>query len=83
MVDSQVNIAMFRADWKEVAYSTGLAVLSALVVGLFVQNRRLSLEVRKKHEVGMLCGCMLCDWHKLLWFCPNLLLFSYAILPIY
>jgi len=62
---SAVNIAMFRADWKEVAYSTGLAVLSALVVGLFVQNRRLSLEVRKKHEEVSRLMKALMNFHEL------------------
>lgn len=47
---SVVNVAMCRVDWKGVAYNAGLAVLSALVVGLFVQNRRLTHELRKKHE---------------------------------
>lgn len=53
---------MCRVDWKGVAYSAGLAVLSALVVGLFVQNRRLSHELRKKHEVGACCNWMWCNW---------------------
>lgn len=43
-------------DWKGMALNAGLALLSSLVVGLFVQNRRLGYEVRRKNEVrGKYC----------------------------
>eukprot|EP00803_Ostreobium_quekettii_P000149 evm.model.scf_11.28 EVM.evm.TU.scf_11.28 scf_11:243670-247412(+) len=47
---SMADVAMPSLDWKGVAYGAGLAVLSAMVVGLVFQNRRLHNEVRKKQE---------------------------------
>ncbi|CAD7700827.1 unnamed protein product [Ostreobium quekettii] len=47
---SMVELTVSRVDWKGVAYGASLAMLSAVIVGLLVQNRRLNNEVRKKQE---------------------------------
>lgn len=39
-----------QVGWKGMALNAGLALLSSLVVGLFVQNRRLGCEVKRKNE---------------------------------
>lgn len=38
-------------DWKNLSKNTGIAVLSVFAFGLFVKNRKLAFELKRKHEV--------------------------------
>ncbi|GMH33040.1 hypothetical protein BSKO_00874 [Bryopsis sp. KO-2023] len=37
-------------DWRGLARNAGVAMLSAMVLGLFVRNRKLAHELKRKHE---------------------------------
>lgn len=47
---NQVQFAMNRVDWTGVARNASIALLSALVFGLAIENQRMSQEVKKKQE---------------------------------
>lgn len=47
---NQVQAAMCRVDWTGVAYNASIALLSTLLLGLLIENRRMGHEVKKKQE---------------------------------